>query len=572
MFTDNPSMVREMTATQFLFVQSGTYQPQFNRHFDTSVSTREMGNLQRAMDENVSTTINAGLISNYAPNLLSIRQDLRSQVQLPNGWGSSRGIFLLQFRVKKTSGAIEDYTVQGYTDYNDPSHTGILDPRMTCYINNVVITSPMQVQHMGITQESHRFMSAFQPVIDHAGLMNPAAPSYGHLMRPRDMAMKVSNLGMVDGQFSQVENPSSHLTNGLLVPSSKSNNVATTYLTTLFKNFANSVAMPTQTQDGESNSVASFADATLPFLRESGQSDVFLRKLASVAQMGGSGTAVCSFGDLRTMFPNLDQVGVRLEQQGGLTSFKHAGVSEHWQGNGLDTKIAIQLATSVPAMLLENMAHTAVFQISNLSGVPQVFIRQFQTISPSPHIQQVKAQEFEAALRMNLLNQITNSNATVVDALVSVMIFGEVNIQLSVEGYPPTTFVAPCFCDSLLTPVYTPHKDVADTFLSSIQSCLSDIVEGVNSVVGQKALHTSQNILAAAATPVKHFEGAFAVPSGFVAHNNGGVPFTAQPTAPVQSTGGSALDQIFHGQASPVPVQQVQPRQGGSALDDIFNR
>lgn len=572
MFADNPNTVRDMIASRFIFVKSGTYHNQAHRHFDTTLTNSSMSQLLGAMDHNQSSRLSESVISAYAPDIVSVAVDNQSMISLPHGWGSQRGIFMLQFRVTRGTGAIEDYAVQGYTDMADQSFSGALSPDMVCYVNNVVITSPfMQVnQATGMRTESHRYVASFQPVMDHAG-MNAATGFYGHLMRPRDVVMATSVARAPGEFFNKVDLPGSHLSNGLLATSSKSNNIPTAYVAKIFNNFAKQVDMPDQDiHDRRAHTGSSiesaFADQVLPYLRESGESNMFLRKLGEIAAGRGTGTAVCRYQDLKRMFPNLEDhnVGVRLEQGGSMRSFSQQGDTEHWQGRTMETKVAIQIASIVPALVLENMAHTVVTQVSNASGRPVVQTRVYRPFTGDDGQRQKLAHSFDQALLLNLFNQISHGGSILVDALIEVMIYGEIKISLSIEGRPATVYVAPCFCDSLMTPVYTPREDIATNFNNTIRSCMSDIIEGINSVNANQRLNISKEQLARASTPMKHFEGAFTPPPA-PNMQGGTVPFPAQ-----QPAGRSSFDSLLGGSPSANPVHQPQP--GRSSLDELFNR
>jgi hypothetical protein len=78
-------------------------------------------------------------IANIAPHMNRVSDTHMGVASMVNGWRTRRAMFMLVAETMQ-GGALQTTYINGFTDHFDPSLSGIPDPNMRMYINNVFVT------------------------------------------------------------------------------------------------------------------------------------------------------------------------------------------------------------------------------------------------------------------------------------------------------------------------------------------------------------------------------------------------------------------------------------------------
>jgi hypothetical protein len=437
---------------KLIMQETGTYNQQWRRSFESSLD----GRLQNAIIENCQQagSITPGLLTGIANQFIKPSATPERPINIINGWNTRRFRFFMEVRSMSHMQMGMTQYVTGFTDHMGASLQGSLDPNMVFYINTVnttrnsVRTTPLGKQNV-------------QSVMDCSHLLynNENQGVYGtgtvHKMRPEEVFAAMQNTELQDasgdvyGPQGDFMDTRTHLTANP-VKSTRRFNSSPVFMAGILNSYVQSKRADVA---GTSNlELLDTASGQIAAARTN--EDPFIRLLKS--QTGSNG-GTFTFGDLLRIDANIQQRIVVSPLTPALRATLHqAGQTQNWQSSDFETQFATTLSQAVPGYMLDNCLQYVKIRATNEDGGGEivVFITNYgsllQGIDPAPYLA-----SFSFAVQNTLLKDLSYNNQISFSLEMSCNLLGDTSITLSINGSPPTPYVSPCFCDSLMSPLVT---------------------------------------------------------------------------------------------------------------------
>jgi hypothetical protein len=442
--------MQQLQIRRLFFVETGSYEDQMLRPYETNLNTRTLNQLQEATQggRNLTSSNVAGIAGQI------IRPSAMAQGIAPiaQGWGDRRLRFLLEVVEPDGFGGESVQYLTGFT-----SHVGVsmqsqqLDPNMELFFNTSIQTR--RVPYMSPTGNIMQ-----QRVNDASHILTGVYnPSYGHLqqathsMRPQDVfaAVGASTLMQYGGDIVDTRTAFSQ---GRLKKSLRGNSAAPSYLSRLLTTHS-AVMATSEESDNLDDMMGQAAGAVQEPLVSK---DTLLHVLSMRSRLSQGGCV--TYRELCQLQPDLDRIAeVFVARSIQAQAQNHQrGQSEHWQGSTHETMMATILAHAVPAVMMDLMITKVGFKATNrtLNGQTEVLFTGVMTfaegIDMTPFLQ-----NFEHRLRAEVLSDISHGGIVDYDLEAKFDIVGDTVISISVGGQPHITYTTPSFADSLFVPVLT---------------------------------------------------------------------------------------------------------------------
>lgn len=476
--------------TKLLFTPTGTYNDQFLRPFylGDNVDLQTMSILQEVTQG--GRKINPGVLSPYSGQLLKPSADLTHQIQIANGYGEQRLRFMMEVESVAMGANLISY-VTGWTDYPGyhrvDSQKIVIDPNMKLYFNNTVT---LQHSNYGdaagavrsnVIDTSHLLFGKYNPSF------NTDQSQVAMTTRPEDI-FSIMEVSMQSGgqQYSD-----GRLLFADLLPkkSRRSNELTNNYLSTVLSNYRDSVTnaaggMATA-QDAMSFAIGNVAESVI-------NEDPLFHAICRTLSFGEDGSI--TYGALCTVSPGLDYVtGVA----GGESKYVQA---LHQRGAGTanlnsatpECLAATTVAREVPAIMSDLMLTGLMFTATNdtYGGAYEVEIApnylSFAKMDMTRYIEM-----FKQRLIGTVLQGLSNNRMTKFNMSVQVDMFGEIYVNISLNGGPITPHCFTAFDDASKAPVMSYNQDAVFALVNDFDTIANnlDIKHTVTAGMAQQPQH-----------------------------------------------------------------------------------
>lgn len=436
---------------ELVIVESGTYTDQFLRPYKAEVR----GDLLDRIDERFQKArrFTPSILAQIANQFMVPDYHPRGIIEVPNGWESRRGRFILTLEIHIGTGDKMKQVVIGYTNAVGFT-TRHVDYDMEFYVNNTFFLQERQIP----TGRGYR--SVFMPTStndvlssrDNAGLRSRGDKLY--TMRPEDV------YSFIDAdQTMQLVDDVTDLRLTLsknAMKSSTSNRLGSRYMARLLDSRRKAVE---NTEYG--NSVLDINATAQGYIQESYSSDdVFLRAISNVQ---GTSTTVdtFTFDDLLKLDPDAERrTETKLFDDMARDLTRFSEYSNPLNGQEEEDKLAALVAIAVPALMMETGLHALNFQVHNQSPdggfvfVPTDAKSFVKDVDLSFFVDQ-----FEERLIDELMYPMTADDRFDIGLQVKCRVFGEVDFTMFYDGRDQGRYVFPCFCNSLSSPIVTDDRN-----------------------------------------------------------------------------------------------------------------
>lgn len=437
-----------ITVETLQIIQTGRYQQMWNRPYQLEMETRDMNDLMNRIDQSGPHGLNPGGLADIAGQLLRPTATPNQQIMVPNGWGETRGCFMLKIRTKNVFGSEVIYLLQGFTDKFDLSYTDEIDPHtqltansyMKIVVNNGVETVVETAQV--INNQWH-----VRNEDNHAFLLRPGDVFGGIHRLSLENSLKSSNLGGRVLDLSQ----------GVLTSegSLRENNIPSHYLARIVN--AHQDAARAQSLNEESfGAVPGFDNLSHSARGNVPEANLFQNPFFRALEVVSGEINTTSF-TLRDLAEVCDgQIRpVILREKPGTGVLSRPGDSESWANPRLETQIATQLLHMIPAITSRYFVMQMVFTCRNTNNFRQheCYVTGGQFLSTAPMQRYIDA--ITARVRTEVLPTISHNNEIDYQFTMQMNFVGDCVIDLTLGGGREVRYIAPCFCDSLLIPTIT---------------------------------------------------------------------------------------------------------------------
>ena len=470
-----------MVPISFMMTKSGTYVPQHLRSWHVAGTMHELNALTRHIEQTAAIKVNPGLIASAAPGMMQVSTESQGNIMIPNGWNQSRGVFILILEVHYQNNAHVRWVVQGYTD--EPSFTNTaVAPGLLFYINNIFSMAPRVVRHNGISMTGMSMVDNFQMVNGFSGQGN--VPGGNLLIRPQDVMSNISTreLGnfvagrILDTTVMAASTPQT---------SRHSNSIGSTMMSNTLNVWHNAAA-----QEHASATIDTIADAAYANLIEADPSmDVFMNLLTSHNKNLGTASTSFTFRQLQAAMPDIMSIYQPVDATHGQVQFSTSGDSDHLGGQNHATKVAVNLQSLVPAIMVESMLGSVAFSINNELAGGSLDIQLLGIGAFSAETDMFQWEVFKNRFIAEVVPLIVpRGTGLTFRAHISCNFFHEFQLELTVQGQH-VRFITPAFCNSLITPVQTASQSHARNFTAEVEMAATHVNDALMESQVRRANH-----------------------------------------------------------------------------------
>lgn len=471
--------------SRFYFQQTGTYDKQYRRAYSLSIDDKLINQLEEAVV--TSTKLNPSEFAHPTKQLISQSAQPEQSISIINGFDTPRLRFWMEIESIDQLDNSNVTVVMGYTDHADLSMGGMIDPRTTFFINNVMRTR----RHNAVTpignQMRTNVLTSEQLIVDtdyHSGggVFNPQRST---LMTPARIfdRMRTSDIQMAAAEYYGSGSGSFLVDTTVSVNNrptynQRAHNLGSTYAADILNTFIGTrLSSKDSGQDVDPESF--FRDCKNQVVTNSYEQDCFLsflnsRKSGFLSSASNSGPNTFKLEDLAAFDPGYFNVMKQIDDKKGLS---HAGMSANWGYSTPEATFAANLATSVAGLMTSQGFHRLGFQATNgayMSAQHEVLFNTAYGVSgqvgAGPELT-----AFRHRLEHEVLNVLSYGNQLGYEVYVTCDMAGETWIKLRLNGGEEELYVTPTFCDALMAPVTTLDEKHACAVASSLHDLGSQL-------------------------------------------------------------------------------------------------
>lgn len=455
--------------------ETGTYNDQFARPYQTDVRTENVANRIYDVVERANFSPTSGAFNNVVADVLTVnpRVSANDFIAIPNGWGQNRCRFFLEVRETSLGLGGETYFtfVQGFSDYfGVNAATSSIDPNIRLFPNTFFRFQEYTEQTMNGPRKSYRVVSSGQ-VLNGILTINDEIGSSVNFLRPCDILAGVQvayDQSLVSSDVLDLRsmNPSGFNT----VYSSFSNNSPSEYLSRLVTPLSRG-SLTVGFGPGHSTFVDT-AVTNAGAMEPDVHSSIFMETM--VARLGPMSSSCFTMTDLAQLDPTVGQrTSYRPISNEYLGRLPQRGLTENWDMPKFETVIAAKIMNTLPGLMWEHFIGMVSIAMSNEFGpaIPQVDnIRLITKAAPRGMFER-----FVAMLTERLATDISQNNNIKFSININASVLGDVMMQVSVNGGAPIPYQAPAFGNGILNPTYARGDASKTSLVESITHVASQI-------------------------------------------------------------------------------------------------
>lgn len=479
-----------MSIKRLLLTDAGTWKDQWHRPWEFSMSGDAGARISDAALAGNGVVSNQ-LMKTIAPNVLAPSAIAASPVNISNGWSNRRHLFMMELEIIPRRMATPiTYYLQGYTEYDGSTRSGLIDPNMRFFINSYLATQRCRIMGAGgMVQEVEQVLENNQ--ITNGSFYNAATGQAMDpiLMRPMDLVSVMQTNWMANSVLPR----NSNITDARIMldatdakVSTRANNLATDYMTRLANGFlqASSDAAGVDARATVlSSTMGSVADGSLNTVS-------FFSMLRQVRNNPLLPLNHFTMMELMRMDATVPQRTVVLSRSAPIMASTHQTGSnlalpmssvvdgEQWNNLSVENNVAVALQAGIPhianSMLLQVVAFTAIYSANNWQ-VNLTGARHF-----SKAVLHNQYQMFKNRLISELLFGISlrhNNPGAMIAINGFYDLFGASKFDISIDGRKAVEFFSPSFCDSLIAPIISPTSQQIANVAASVENTLVNVAQ-----------------------------------------------------------------------------------------------
>lgn len=462
---------------RLLLQETGTYNTMYRRPYVSNPTRDTVNNVINRITDYGDGRITGSVLAGVTTDWIRPSAQTDGMIEIPNGWNERRIRFLLEVHVQFKTGAYMIYFLQGYTNYPGVTMAGNIAPDMEFVINSIIGVSrsecmtPMGIQTRDIITESTQIMAD-----QNWSLMNQDQAKY--VMRPQDIFVGLQGIYMPSDYSVQSQSDFFDARATLRadpIQSSRSNNLTSNYVAKIVDSYTTATDLQNYGQ-GHKDVISS---ARQQVMEQNPAENIVIRVLSDRRGMGLSNRF--TFNDLLAMDANSANVtnfitlGTTQQAQ-----IHQAGQTSFWEGADYTTQAATMLSQAVPALMMEMMISRINFRTTNQDFAGQVSTAIVDAKSLTSIDMTRNYELFKARLENELLRDISMNGMLQFALEMSVDMYGETWINISLDGKAPEQFVTPSFCDNLFSPVVTMNKQGFNQIANDFDQLLNQVTDSVN--------------------------------------------------------------------------------------------
>lgn len=478
-------MNNKLIITKLLMQETGTYDTMYRRSFNASLNNIDADTIisrvnQKHQRGSSVSTYDPQLLAGVSGNIIQYSGVDEGPIDIINGWDTKRIRFLLEVEVSYNTGSVEIYYFQGYTDHLGISFSGNLDENMIFQINSF---TRLNRQADTYNSNGHRTRDI---VTESSQIIIPNFTSHSESdfrhnslfsMRPCDMFSGIQSHSLVTNDDQDIDG---NLLDGRVmfnepVKSRRQNNIASNYLGKIMTSYSSG-----QLLSDYGNSDIDILERSISCCREEDFiENPFFRAMSSIKGLAG-GTRF-TYKDLLLLDPNTVNVSqfISLAPTQKRTQ-SQPGEMCGWNDATRESVVATMLSNSVSAIMMDLMINNIHFRTTNNDLNAKVTTHIIDSSTMIVGDVRRNFDMFKLRLETEILPDVSFNNEEVFEIEMIADLYGETRLNFSLGNQPIVSYVTPSFCDSLLTPVMTGHKEIFYNNASNMENLLDTITQGDN--------------------------------------------------------------------------------------------
>ncbi len=461
---------QKMQVVSLRFVETGTYNPMYNRNYETTVTNAGTEALSQATQG--GHRVNAFALAGAAREFISPAAQVgqMDMVHLSNGWDTRRLRFMAEIHYPSMAGGKVIQYVSGWTDHLGVSMQHSVDGNMILHFHNSILMQEVQ-EHTPLGPRMVRRITNAAHILAQQDWAHVAAGAMGgsvnptRFLRPEDLMSQLSGVNTYGAGSRMMDMRQQFGVGRPIVKSNYHNGSLSQYVSTVMHGQIE--AMRKADYDDRPETI--FGQASGIIREDTMAQDNFLSFLSERQLLSPGGTI--RYGELLSLDPMIDHVaefyvGGQVQQQ-QLAPVHQMGQTAAWNGVGHETLFAHILAQSLPAAGLDNMLTRFSFSATNRLSAAEVGtlgVNQFGMGQAAPLHKVFLSQAFglaevgldEMMLRLKtlmecqILPDVSRGNQIPYTVHGSVDVFGESRFNIAIDNGPAYDFCVPSFCDNLI--------------------------------------------------------------------------------------------------------------------------
>lgn len=436
---------------RFLLVETGTYNDQFRRPYETHADKRELNILSDRFAG--AHSLGPALLGGVANQFIQPSMQWESQIGIANGWDTKRFQFMMEVEYSSYAGPGGGEMILGYTDHPGVSHSGFLDEQMVFTINSVAQVKKVRYNQpgVGVVDRWQQYDSAH--VINNKDFSSVNSMSQVYQMRPEDVYKNLTK-NSLPGEGTMLDSRVALTPKASL--SKRTNNIATHYAARIFEGYNQASR---QSEDSHMKSFQGLYQAAEDLVLDPySLEDVFLEKVMQVRGDPIPGK-VFTMRDLKDIDPSLESRSddvIRVLRIANPHEVHHRGDTHPWGDKENETLAASVLMQTVPSMLMELGLTALTFYTENTSrpnGQVVTEVAGWESFSNGDVRNNIM--EFMTSFETTVFRGLTNNGSISMEIHMDADVLGETRIFIRYDGGPEIPFVAPSFADALMAPIVT---------------------------------------------------------------------------------------------------------------------
>lgn len=467
----------DIQITKLLLRETGTYNTQYSRPYETTVNGHTIAALQERY--NGSGAVAPSLLAGIAYQFIQPMGQPERPINIINGWGNKRLQFLMEVQIRSAMGVGTTQVLMGYTDYTGLSLGMEIDPNMVFTINSTVSVrhntdmAAFGNSNFTISGESNHILAAN----DWGGVFGNQQNEFR--MRPTDVfsVMTRSHINTSEnGGFLDTRN----LNSAAPVKSRRTNGLAASFASSLLSNYSTAVDsgdMHMSQDEVLANARGNVAEGTV-------NQDPFLRAIAN--NRGATPSNFFTFADLTRLDPNVtsDQVTVVVIPNDSASKMNtgdyvhRAGDTADWGAATREAQFATIIGQSAPALLMSMGLMRLAFTVTN-GTIDAHMDWQVGAIASFSAGMDVSGniERFFKLLEINIMRDISRNGEVQYIVRCDMRLTSDSLIELSLDGGPMIPYNLPTFADALFTPIITQSDSRAVTLAGDFQKIFSNTID-----------------------------------------------------------------------------------------------
>lgn len=434
------------------------YEDIAQRAYNLNCNTRNLDGLSNLLDNNNvmrSNGVSDIDVVSFSPELLNLNPMISGVAKIPNGWQTQRLRFLLETESHIGTMIISSF-IQGFSEYHDPSLTGLIDPNMVFFINSITNIKKFIDPTNGIV--SCTPYNSYNVITDVNGenSIESLERNMDVVTRPSDVMSDIvinDRYGVSNGMVNNVVTDFNRIRAGKFIASRRNNNNPLSYLS---KSLSAMIASSKDISGDIGYDVSDTVEKAAIIAGEPRMDTCAL--LSAISNITGEITVTTFTLNILSM------IDPGLENSGKVKLIDNNLIIPTYQTflDSEDTASAIQpteinlksclISNSVPSIMLDNLLTDIGFSVSNSTGEPIILVTTANSFIEGIDITKY-VESFKYRFMTTVLPLLTNQNLTLIELHVTCDILGDINIGLNIDNTGLRVYRFPTFADSLYSPV-----------------------------------------------------------------------------------------------------------------------